>query len=145
MSNPSARTVRTGSCLCKEVKLEITGDPFTFAVCHCQNCKKASGSAFLSNLFFPEKNVKITGGSDLIKRYDDSNTASGRTLGRHFCSNCGSTLFIRPSPEVPRSDFVILQAATVDDSHDWKPRRELHRDSKWDWIDVAVNARESKL
>ncbi|KAG7086273.1 hypothetical protein E1B28_002238 [Marasmius oreades] len=119
MSKPDGTTARAGSCLCKGVKLQITGDPFTFVVCHCQNCQKASGTAFLSNMFFKDKNVLITEGSDLIKRYDDSNTASGRTLGRHFCSNCGSTLFIRPSLEASNNDFVIVQASTVDDSYNW--------------------------
>ncbi|KAJ8094051.1 hypothetical protein PM082_009941 [Marasmius tenuissimus] len=138
-------TTRAGSCLCKGVKLEIEGDPFTFVACHCTNCKKASGSAFLFNLFFSEKNVTIKEGSDLVKCYNDSDTASGRTLRRHFCSNCGSTLFIRPSTETPRNDFVILQASTVDDPHDWQPRKELHVESKWDWVDLQLKAKEPKL
>lgn len=41
-----------GSCLCHKVQYELTGEPFTFFVCHCVNCRKATGSAFMSNGFF---------------------------------------------------------------------------------------------
>ncbi|KAG7093351.1 hypothetical protein E1B28_007032 [Marasmius oreades] len=149
MSNTSTKrsTIRAGSCLCKRIKFKIHGDPFTFILCHCVNCKKASGTAFLSNLWFQEKNVIITEGSDLVKCYEDHDTASGNALRRHFCSNCGSTLFLRPSKEYPRSDIIMLHASTVDDPFHWQPRNEFHKDSKWSWVDVQINRKKlrSKL
>jgi hypothetical protein len=54
-SMSSSSTVRSGSCLCKSIKYEIIGDPITFRICHCMNCKKSSGSAFMSNLFFSKE------------------------------------------------------------------------------------------
>ena len=55
ISSMSSSTVRSGSCLCKSIKYEIIGDPITFRVCHCMNCRKATGSAFMSNLVFSKE------------------------------------------------------------------------------------------
>lgn len=54
-SQSSAQTpvkVRSGSCLCRSVTYEVTGEPFTMRVCHCGNCQKATGAAFMTNAFF---------------------------------------------------------------------------------------------
>ena len=37
-----------GSCLCGEVKYEISGEVGEIVHCHCQSCRKAHGSAFSS-------------------------------------------------------------------------------------------------
>ncbi|ESK91291.1 duf636 domain protein [Moniliophthora roreri MCA 2997] len=115
-------TTRNASCLCKNVKLKVTGDPFTFTICHCLNCKKSSGSAFLANTFFRSENVVVTEGSDFLREYKDSGTASGRILTRSFCSNCGSTMALRPSTDsnVPRTDIIIIPVSMVNDPHDWR-------------------------
>jgi hypothetical protein len=42
------------------------------------------------------QNVTITQGSDLLKIFQDAQTASGFPMLRYFCSECGSNLFMRP-------------------------------------------------
>jgi len=49
----------TGSCLCKTIQYQVQGQLSTFALCHCENCAKASGSSFMSNWWF-EKGVSRT-------------------------------------------------------------------------------------
>jgi hypothetical protein len=44
----------TGSCLCKTIRYTLHGAPITRVLCHCKNCKKASGSSFQANLFFKQ-------------------------------------------------------------------------------------------
>ncbi|KAL0572948.1 hypothetical protein V5O48_009020 [Marasmius crinis-equi] len=138
-------TTRNGSCLCKGVKLQIIGEPLNFFACHCTGCKKASGTAFLSNVWFHEQNVIVNEGSDLVKSYNDSGIVKGRNLRRHFCSKCGSNLFIRLDTEGPEKDLVILQASTVDDPHDWQPEKELDVESRWDWVEVKVKADKTNV
>ena len=50
----SASSNRTGSCLCKAIQYEITGDPVVTNLCHCLNCQKWSGSAFTSFGAYPK-------------------------------------------------------------------------------------------
>ena len=57
MAATNSGKIRTGSCLCQSIKYTVTGEPLTFRVCHCVNCKKASGSAFTTNAFYKDEVV----------------------------------------------------------------------------------------
>ena len=48
-----------GGCLCGAIRYEINGEPFRTANCHCDDCRRATGSAFATNIFVEEKNLKI--------------------------------------------------------------------------------------
>ncbi|KAK7012844.1 DUF636 domain-containing protein [Favolaschia claudopus] len=122
---------RPGSCLCRRVRFTVMGDPFDYSTCHCENCKKSGGSAFMTNAFFTPDKVILTEGQDLISKYDDKATTSGNTLTRHFCSNCGSCLFLN-SPSAS-SEWTTLSPATVD-GQEWVPRRYNCPDGKLSWV-----------
>jgi hypothetical protein len=48
----AAKSPLKGSCLCRAIQYEVTGDPTRRALCHCENCSKASGSSFMANWWF---------------------------------------------------------------------------------------------
>ncbi|KAF5356856.1 hypothetical protein D9756_006787 [Leucocoprinus leucothites] len=78
-----------GNCLCGATKVVVGGDPFKDQiVCHCTDCRQTSGSAFSTNILAPQKNVTITGP---VKEYNIK-AASGNTVTRIFCSECGSAI-----------------------------------------------------
>lgn len=54
-----------------------------------QNCRKFSGCVAANNLVIDQKDVAIEDPSRRLKTYRDSNTGSGGTARRSFCSNCG--------------------------------------------------------
>ncbi|KAF7308948.1 DUF636-domain-containing protein [Mycena kentingensis (nom. inval.)] len=126
-----AAPTRLGSCLCKRVRFSVVGNPFSYAVCHCTNCKKSAGSAFMANAFFPPDKITITEGKELVKQYADSDTTSGSTLLRHFCSGCGSSLFLS-SPT--KKDWIAVCPSAMDDPQDWVPRRESFPQAKFPWV-----------
>ncbi|KAF8149149.1 Mss4-like protein [Crassisporium funariophilum] len=133
-SPPSSAPVRSGSCLCKSIKYEIYGDPITFRVCHCANCRKASGSAFLSNIFFDAKNVRVLQGDDYLKSYRDCDTASGSPLDRYFCTECGSNVFLG-SVSKAGSSLRIVTMGTLDTEVEWLPHKELFPEQKRKWVE----------
>ncbi|KAK6967145.1 hypothetical protein R3P38DRAFT_3149811, partial [Favolaschia claudopus] len=96
-------------------------------------CCRLSNSRLQSNeprMNFVQK-VILTEGQDLISKYDDKATTSGNTLTRHFCSNCGSCLFLN-SPSTA-SEWITLSPATVD-GQEWVPRRYNCPDGKLSWV-----------
>ncbi|KDR72261.1 hypothetical protein GALMADRAFT_74028 [Galerina marginata CBS 339.88] len=127
MSSPDRSTkVRNGSCLCKSVQYTVTGDPLTFRVCHCQNCRKATGSAFMTNVFFNKDNVCITEGEEMLGTYPDQETWNGATLNRLFCSSCGSNVFLRSTDKAAvERNIIIIALGTLNDDVDWVPKTEL--------------------
>jgi len=130
--SPSS-TLRSGSCLCKSIKYETIGDPIRFAICHCMNCKKATGSAFMSNIFFSKEKVRVLGGEEHLTFYRDTDTASGFPLDRYFCINCGSNVFLQSSQ--PRGKTIrIVTLGSLDNPTDWVPKVEVWPEHRQHWI-----------
>ncbi|KAJ7622912.1 Mss4-like protein [Mycena polygramma] len=117
---------RVGSCLCGRIRFTVVGEPFYYAVCHCSNCKKFAGSAFMTNAFFRPDKVTITDGQELVRKYYDTNTISGNSLTRSFCSECGTSLFLS-SPT--KTDWII-------------PHAENRPDAKFSWV-TALHTEEA--
>ncbi|KAJ3784536.1 Mss4-like protein [Lentinula aff. detonsa] len=145
---PSSDILRNGSCLCGAIKFTIKGDPFHYLVCHCKNCQKASGSAFMMNIWFKEEAFKLISGQDALKSYQDTDTDTGKPLSRFFCSNCGSNVFFRMSPDLPRSDVYLIQGPAIEGSEIWTPRKESFPTHKLPWvkhIETRSTEKKSKL
>lgn len=81
--------IHQASCLCKAVKIEVTGDLPAPSACHCTNCRKHSGH-FEASTDVPRTAVKVFG-EENVKWFQSS-----EKVRRGFCSNCGSTLFWDP-------------------------------------------------
>ncbi len=77
-----------GSCLCQSVKFEIEGDFEKFFLCHCEHCRKDTGSAHAANLFTTVATLTWLAGEEVCRTY----TLPGSSHQRSFCANCGSAL-----------------------------------------------------
>ncbi|PQO22815.1 aldehyde-activating protein [Rhodobacteraceae bacterium WD3A24] len=80
---------RIGHCLCGAVALRIVDFPREFGACHCEMCRRWTGSAFLAATVPPER-VQVIAGADHVARYQSSGWAE-----RAWCSRCGSNLWYR--------------------------------------------------
>lgn len=101
-----------GGCLCGDIRLAATGEPYRVGLCHCLDCRKHHGALFFAAAIFPADAVTVTG----------ETRAFG---GRHFCSRCGSSVFARFGDEME----VHLGALDAPDqlmpTHEsWTVRRE---------------------
>lgn len=72
------------SCFCKKVLLEVSGDPLSACLCHCDSCRQWTGQPFSAYVFFKPENVDIVEGEEFVKGYS-------KTPGvmRKWCSECG--------------------------------------------------------
>jgi hypothetical protein len=77
----------TGSCLCKRVKYSVAAELQQFFLCHCEQCRKVTGSAFASNIQAAPAEVKWLAGAEYVKRFD---YPGDRLFTKVFCSECGS-------------------------------------------------------
>ena len=109
-SPPSSRA--TGSCLCSAITYTLTSPALTSIMCHCKNCRKASGGPFMTNCIFPKSALIITRGTEALRTYDDSDNLSGRTISRSFCGICGSWLFVESNA---KAGIVAVASGTVDE------------------------------
>ena len=82
-------SVFSGKCLCGNVSYQCHSEPKAVFNCHCEDCRRATGSVFGTNLFVPEAKVEISGAVSSYSHISDS----GSTMTKRFCPNCGSLLF----------------------------------------------------
>ncbi len=104
----------TGGCLCGQVRYRITAKPIGSGNCHCRTCQKSSGSAYLPVLFVLSNALEIEG---LYKEFP-SVAASGNTVYRGFCPNCGAALFGR---NIGHPELRPVSAASLDDPSVYEP------------------------
>lgn len=78
----------TTSCLCGGVEFKIKQEIDKIFVCHCQQCQKAQGGAFVAVSIIETKKIELIKGDDLIGEYS-------ATVGkkRVFCRKCASPLY----------------------------------------------------
>ncbi|KAJ5355503.1 uncharacterized protein N7496_012715 [Penicillium cataractarum] len=134
----------SGSCLCQQIRYEISGDPQVRLLCHCDNCRKATGSSFMANAVYQEDQFRIISGEELLKIYKDSNNSSGNALSRTFCSNCGSPLFITNSVF---KGMLTVTSGTMDlgpSKSEWAPQVEVFCQSRREWLPPVEGAAQSK-
>ena len=118
----------TGGCLCGAVRFEARGNPLSVEVCHCRNCQRHTGSAFLCGVRFNIDAVSWT--ADKPAAYQSSAIAQ-----RGFCSKCGSTLYIC-YPESPWAGLppgISIAIGTLDDPYRWKPALHYAEENQLAW------------
>ncbi|VVM38113.1 hypothetical protein PS645_00128 [Pseudomonas fluorescens] len=76
----------SGGCLCGDVRIKASGQPYRVGLCHCLDCRKFHGALFHASAIYPETAVAISGET---RDYG----------GRHFCPRCGSSVFNRSADE----------------------------------------------
>ena len=54
-----------GGCLCGAVRYRCVGEPLWVAHCHCQSCRRASGSVVMTWAGFRGENYRFIQGSPL--------------------------------------------------------------------------------
>ena len=51
---------RTGGCLCGAVRYESEGAPVFSLQCHCRDCQRSSGTAYIAAIRVPSAGFRIT-------------------------------------------------------------------------------------
>jgi hypothetical protein len=127
-----------GSCLCRNVRYEITGEIGDFGYCHCTSCRKASGSAHAANAPIQRAQFKLVSGADTLREFQSS---PGKL--RAFCSRCGSPIYalLAETPDLMRIRLGSLDTpftktpkahTWVSDKAPWEPiDDDLPQFSEW--------------
>lgn len=101
------------------------------SVCHCNNCKRRTGSAFGVAAYFPKKNVLGCEGD--TKVYAFHNAARSEDQERHFCSQCGTTLYGYTSKH---PDLVWIASGCFAENPLSEPTITSSHPMKWEWVAI---------
>ena len=117
----------TGGCLCGNIRYEISGEAIGTTVCHCVDCRRASGAPFVGWMSVARGAFRIVAGA--TKTY-----ASSAQVERGFCPDCGTPLTYRHAAFAGEIDVATGTLDKPDEAlpehHTWTSQRLL-------WIGLA--------
>ena len=99
--------------------------PETLRYCHCESCKKLSGSIGTVNGRVPSNAIRIFTGKELLQTFQPAE-GSAKT----FCRTCGSNLFGGGWPD---SETTSVRASALEDPFDARPSAHLYVRSVASW------------
>ncbi len=114
-----------GNCLCGEVRFRIQGELAPIQICHCSQCRRAQGTAFVTNIPVSEADFELLSGAERLQAYESS---PGKQ--RVFCSRCGSPLFSRSS-QVP--GVLRIRAGSLQGEVQARLGWHIYHDSRANW------------
>jgi len=122
---------RVAKCACGSASLTVSGEPVAHSVCHCNNCKKRTGSAFGISAYFPKLAIVAMQGTTTL--YPLHNVVRGDDQERHFCSRCGTTLYwyLSTLPEL-----IGIAGGCFADDPLGEPDITASHSEKWEWVTV---------
>ncbi|MCX2523200.1 GFA family protein [Larsenimonas rhizosphaerae] len=115
-----------GSCLCGEIRYTLAQSPASLMMCHCQKCRKASGTAFAVNGLVRRIDMTWQAGEALVTRFESS-----PGVFRVFCSRCGSPLYSeRPTAD---PEHVRLRIGSLDTPIETRPQAHIFVGTMAEW------------
>jgi hypothetical protein len=118
---------REGGCACGTVRYRLASDPLFTHCCHCLNCQRQTGSAFVINLLIETDRVELLAGDPqpvAVPRDD------GSTQQIYRCPTCQVAVF----SQYGRPGVRFVRGGTLDDPSRVTPDVHIFTRSKLPWI-----------
>jgi hypothetical protein len=119
--------VREGGCACGAVRYRLTAEPLFVNCCHCLNCQRQTGSAFVINLLIEAGHVELLAGEprEVAVPRDD-----GSTQSVFRCPACAVAVWSNYGwPEI-----LFVRGGTLDDPASVAPDAHIFTRSKLPWV-----------
>ena len=118
---------REGGCACGAVRYRLAAEPMFIHCCHCLNCQRQTGSAFVVNLLIETDRVEVLAGQPEpvdVPRDD----GSAQRIFR--CPQCQVAVF----SEYGRPEVRFVRGGTLDDPTSITPDVHIYTRSKVGWV-----------
>ncbi|HET9322318.1 MAG TPA: GFA family protein [Gaiellaceae bacterium] len=122
MSDP-----REGGCACGAVRYRLTSEPLFTHCCHCLNCQRQTGSAFVINLLIEADRVELLAGDP---QPVDVPRDDGSTQRIFRCPTCQVAVY----SQYGRPEVLFVRGGTLDDPSSIAPDVHIYTRSKLSWI-----------
>ena len=113
-----------GQCHCGAVRFEIPPEAKHQAICHCSDCRRHAGAPLVSWALVPRETMSIEG-----KTREYASSEHGR---RHFCPECGTSLFYTNEAIFP--GLIDVQTGTLDDPDVLAPTVQVQAAERVAWV-----------
>lgn len=124
-----------GRCACGGVRYRLTDRPFAVHCCHCRDCQRETGSAFVINGLVETPHVDVIEGRPEAV-LTPSASGKGQTIVR--CPTCHVALWSHYGGMGDKAAFV--RVGTLEDPDACPPQVHIFTRSKQPWFELPANA-----
>jgi hypothetical protein len=116
-----------GGCACGVVRYRLTSEPMFVHCCHCLNCQRQTGSAFVINLLIEADRVELLFGEP---EPVDVPRDDGSAQRIHRCPACQVAVY----SEYGRPEVRFVRGGTLDEPSSVAPDVHIFTRSKLPWV-----------
>ena len=120
---------REGGCSCGAVRYRLGSEPMYVHCCHCLNCQRQTGSAFVINVLIETARVELLQG-ELAEVEMPLDGGSPNTISR--CARC----LVAVWSEHSRPELRFVRAGPLDDPGAVTPDVHIFVRSKRPWVSL---------
>lgn len=121
-----------GGCACRGVRYRLASPPMFVNCCHCLDCQRQTGSAFVLNALFETDRIQLLQGTPKAVTVP---TDSGRPHDIHRCPECCTALW---SDYGRRPALRFLRVGTLDVPSLLAPDAHIFVRSKQPWVGLPA-------
>src|SRR5262245_28010219 len=118
-----------GGCSCGTVRYRLTSDPLFVHCCHCLNCQRQTGTAFVVNLLIETDRLELVAGEPVVV---DVPRDDGSVQRVFRCPTCQVAVFSQYTSDKVR----FVRAGTLDEPRSVRPDVHIFTRSKVDWVTI---------
>ena len=118
---------REGGCACGAVRYRLVSEPLFVHCCHCLNCQRQTGSAFVVNVLIEADRVEVQGDAP---EPVDAPRDDGSVQRIHRCPTCRVAVF----SEYGRPEILFVRGGTLDRPASVAPDVHIYTRSKVPWV-----------
>lgn len=117
-----------GGCACGHVRYRLNSKPMFVHCCHCRDCQRQTGSAFVVNALIETNRVDTLSGQT---KAVPAPTDSGRPHVIHRCPNCETAVWSHYSG---RRELSYVRVGSLDEPSEFPPDVHIYTRSKLPWV-----------
>ena len=118
-----------GSCACGAVRYRLTSEPLFTHCCHCLNCQRQTGSAFVINVLIETDRVQLLSGEPQPVDVPRDDGGAQRIFR---CPSCQVALF----SQYTHPGVRFVRAGTLDRPSAVSPDVHIFTRSKLGWVTI---------
>jgi hypothetical protein len=123
-------TTFEGGCACDEIRYRLRSAPMFVNCCHCRDCQRQTGSAFVINAIIETDRIELVVGEPEAVAVP---TDSGRAHDIYRCPTCAVAVW---SDYGRRRALRFVRVGTLDQPQALPPNAHIFTRTKLPWVNV---------
>jgi hypothetical protein len=123
-----------GGCACGAVRYRLVAEPLVVHCCHCLNCQRQTGSAFVINVLIEADRVEVVSGEPQPVDVPRDDPKSIQRIYR--CPSCQTAVF----SEYGGPAIWFVRGGTLDEPSRVEPDVHIYTKSKLPWVTLPDSA-----